>query len=117
MRKLLSIAICLAGLPGCVKLQMPDDMVSDTVEAGIDIYKEVKDSSEDTAHANLFSHSVVGAPDTPVADLRESCLTELEARTIELLNVDESEFTVVAEHLSITTDKAIASCTVSLASL
>ena len=117
MKNILLIAVCFSGLSGCIKLQMPDDLVSDTVEAGMDVYKEVKKPDDDATAENLFSHSIVGVPETPVADLKKDCLNELETRTVELLDRTKSDFTLVSEHLSISDETAIASCTVSLSSL
>lgn len=110
MHKLILILVVALGLPGCIKLQMPEDMVSDTIEA-------IKgDDKQNPSHdeATTFSHSVVGAADTAAADLRKQCLVELESRTKELLGNENAAYTVVSESVRVTGDKAIASCTVSM---
>lgn len=110
MYRVLLTLVFAAALAGCIRLQMPDDMVTDAIDA-------IKDS-DDEADSNddrvTFSHSIVGAADTEQSDLKQMCLSELELRTTELLNVDSSAFTVVSASIRITGDKAIASCTVSL---
>lgn len=106
-RILLSFMIA-AVLSGCIKLQMPDDMVSDAIEA-------IRDSGDDEPAddgATTFSHSIVGAAGDAEADLKKKCLSELESRTSELLGLDRPSYTVVSESVKVTGDKAIASCTV-----
>ena len=110
MYRVLAILAIAVGLSGCIRLEMPDDMVSDTISA----IKGSKDESSPDDAATTFSHSVVGAADAPEADLKKRCLAELETRTAELLELDEPEFTVVSESVKISGDKAIASCTVAM---
>lgn len=110
MHKLILFLVVALGLPGCIKLQMPEDMVSDTIEA-------IKgDDKKNPAHdeATTFSHSVVGAADAAAADLKKQCLAELETRTQELLDLENPAYTVISESFKVTGDKAIASCTVSM---
>lgn len=120
MRRIIFVLFLMASVSGCIKLQMPDDMVSDTVEAGRDIYDDVTDSDEDgpasggTASGSIFSHTVVGASDSPESDLRETCLSELESRAKELLGTEEITFTLVSETISTKDEKAIVSCTISV---
>ena len=113
MNRIILIMIFLAGLSGCIKLQMPDDLVSDTVDAikgvGDDEPADNRNDSEST-----FSHSVVGAADAPELALKQTCRTELESRTAELLGSTDLAFTVVSENVSVSGDKAIATCTVSV---
>jgi len=110
MYKVLLMLVFAASLSGCIKLQMPDDMVSDTIEA----IKGSDDESSSDDGKTTFSHSVVGAADATESDLKKQCLTELESRTTELLDLDSPTFTVISESVSVTGDKAIASCTVSM---
>lgn len=110
MYKVLLMLIFAASLSGCIKLQMPDDMVSDTIEA----IKGSDDEKSSDDEKTTFSHSVVGAADATESDLKKQCLTELESRTTELLDLDSPTFTVISESVSVTGDKAIASCTVSM---
>jgi len=113
MSRIVLIMIFLAGLPGCIKLQMPDDLVSDTVDAikgvGDDEPADSRNDSEST-----FSHSVVGAADAPTLALKQTCRSELESRTAELLGAPDVTFTLVSENVSVSGDKAIATCTVSV---
>ena len=110
MYKVLLMLVFAASLSGCIKLQMPDDMVSDTIEA---IKGSDDENSSDEGKAT-FTHSVVGAADVSESDLKKKCLTELESRTTELLHLDSPTFTVISESVTVNGDKAIASCTVSM---
>lgn len=105
--------ILSVGLAGCIKLQMPDDLVSDTVDAikGIDDDEPGDEQADD---ASTFSHSVVGAADTPEPALKQTCRSELESRTAELLGAPDVTFTLVSESVSVSGDKAIATCTVAI---
>ena len=105
------IFVFLCSLSGCIKLQMPDDLISDTVDA---IKGSDDEPAQDDAGNTIFTHSVVGALDSPVADLKNRCLSELETRTAELLDTNNLTFTVVSEKISVNGDKAIASCTASI---
>ena len=113
MNRIILILIFLAGLSGCIKLQMPDDLVSDTVDAikGID---DDEPAENQTDSASTFSHSIVGAADDPELALIRTCRSELEARTVELLGAPDTSFTLISENVTITGDKAIATCTVSV---
>jgi len=113
MNRIILILIFLAGLSGCIKLQMPDDLVSDTVDAikGVD---DDEPAADQTDSASTFSHSIVGAADDPELALIRTCRSELEARTVELLGAPDTSFTLISENVTITGDKAIATCTVSV---
>ena len=116
MYKLLLAFAVAVSLSGCVKVQLPDHMVSDTINAikGSDDEKKSDDETASHEGKTTFSHSVVGAADAAESDLKKQCLTELESRTTELLELEEPEFTVVSESVKVSGDKAIASCTVSM---
>lgn len=113
MNRIILVMILLAGLSGCIKLQMPDDLVSDTVDAikGIDD-DEPADNRNDSE--STFSHSVVGAADAPESELKQACRSELESRTAELLGSPDVSFALVSENVSVSGDKSIATCTVSI---
>ena len=115
MYKVLLILTLAATLSGCIKLQMPDNMVSDTIKA-IKGSDDEKPSDDENASdkKTTFSHSVVGAADTAESELKKQCLNELESRTVDQLDLDSPEFTVISESVTISGDKAIASCTVSM---
>lgn len=110
MYRVFLLLVRVTGLSGCIKLEMPDHMVSDTIGA----IKGSKDERPSDEQATTFTHSVVGAADAAQADLKKQCLAELETRTAELLELDEPSFTVVSESVTVTGDKAIASCTVAM---
>jgi hypothetical protein len=114
MNKIILISILLVALPGCVKLQMPDDLVSDTVDAIKGIGDDDEPADEQNEGENTFSHSVVGAAGDPELALKQTCRSELESRTAELLGSPDVSFTLVSENVSISGDKAIATCTVSI---
>ena len=110
MHKVLLILVFAAGLSACIKIQMPDNMVSDAIGA----IKGSDDAKSSDDGQTTFTHSVVGTADVTESDLKKKCLTELESRTAELLGLDSPTFTVVSESVTVTGDKAIASCTVSM---
>ena len=110
MHKVILTLVFAASLSGCIKLQMPDHMVSDAIEAirGSDDEKPSDDGQ------TKFTHSVAGAANATESDLKKQCLAELESRTAELLGLGSPTFTVISESVTVTGDKAIASCTVSM---
>ena len=120
MRKLVFILFLATGVSGCIKLQVPDDIVSDTVQAGRDIYDDSRSDDENapaeggTKGQSIFTHTVVGPSDSLESELRERCLSELKTRTEELLESNDVIFTVMSESITIRDDKAIVSCTTSI---
>lgn len=110
MYKVLLALIFAASLSGCIKLQLPDDMVTDAIDA----IKGSDDGTSPDDGKTTFTHSVVGAADATESDLKKKCLTELEARTAELLGLDGPTLTVISESVTVTGDKSIANCTVSM---
>jgi hypothetical protein len=113
MNRIILLVILLVGLSGCIKLQMPDDLVSDTVDA-IKSIDDDEPATDQTDGASTFSHSIVGAADDPELGLLQTCRSELESRTAELLGAPDVTFTLISENVSVTGDKAIATCTVSI---
>lgn len=116
MNRIILLVIFLVGLSGCIKVQMPDDLVSDTVEA-IKNIDDDEPAENQTDGASTFSHSIVGAADEPELALMQTCRSELESRTTELLDAPDVTFTLVSENVSVTGDKAIATCTVAVEQL
>ena len=120
MHRIVLVLFLVASASGCIKLQMPDDLVSDTVRAGKDVYGDIKDSDDEEPAQDgaddqtTFAHTVVGPVDSLESDLRKTCLSELESRTREILESDDVTFTVVSESISFKDDKAIANCTVAI---
>ncbi len=113
IHKIVLMIVVSAALSGCIKLQMPEDLVSDTVEA-IKKAGDDEPAGDQGENGSTFSHSVVGASDTPANALMQTCRTELESRTAELLGESDLTFTLVSENVSISGDKAIATSTVSI---
>ena len=113
MNRIIVVVIFLVGLSGCIKLQMPDDLVSDTVDA-IKSIDDDEPAAEQADGPSTFSHSIVGAADDPELALMRTCRSELESRTTELLAAPDVTFTLVSQSVSVTGDKAIATCTVSV---
>ena len=110
MNKVLLTLVLAASLSGCIKLQMPDDMVTDAIEA----IKGSDDEKSSNDGETRFSHTVVGGAQDNASELMSQCLAELETRTTEMLELDSPTFTVVSNSVSVNGNKAVANCTVSV---
>ena len=93
MKKLFSI-VMMFGLAGCVSVEAPDNLVSDTVEVGKEAYHSIKnmiDDDEDSSDDRAYSYRYA----IPVGELLEESNTicikgavEQARKTLNIYNLD-----------------------------
>jgi hypothetical protein len=114
-------------MAGCVKLQMPENMISDSVNAGRSLYIDInggmssstakENQSNDSTNGNkgiIFSSTYIGAASDSDVNLKKRCLTELESEAKAKLAVTSLAYNVTSEGINRTKDKAIATCKVTI---
>lgn len=93
---------------GCVTVEMPKHMVSDTVGAGKDLYRSVERAVrktpklgelESNSEGTEFSLAHRGNPDTAVAELKRTCLESLVAQTRERVGAQTLEYRVIDQRV------------------
>jgi hypothetical protein len=102
------VALLATALSGCVRVEMPDHMVSDAVDAGKDLYRSVErafrsepklDELESNSNGSEFRIAQAANPQTPVGDLKRSCMETLLARTREKVGRDDFEYKVIDQRV------------------
>lgn len=93
--------ICLLGTAGCMKLEMPAHMVSDTIDAGKDLYHGINNKSgkADNGKNIIFSYTHIGSKDLSTEELEQECLTKLEEEAKEKFNSNELAYTVLKSEI------------------
>lgn len=104
-------------LSGCMKIEMPSNMVSDTVNAGKDLYKDLtkKDDKSDTANsAPMFTNTTVGDETQTIAELKRNCVNEAGNKAKQSLKQDNLDYTVVSQDVATKADKTIVNCAIKI---
>lgn len=85
-RKLIATLSLTTLLSACVNIEAPDNLVSDTIQAGKDVYHSVTGSKpESSASDNLaLSYALTGDETLALASAR--CITELSAKAQQTFN-------------------------------
>jgi len=105
-------------IAGCVSVEMPEHMVSDTVHAGKDVYRSVKHGEGDTsmdANGLTFDYTRVGHEDETLKMVKEGCLDKAEQKArkeLALKKGDELEFRVISEEGEVSEDHIIVRCAI-----
>ena len=82
----------LLGVSSCVTIEAPDDLVSDTVKAGTDVYDTVKGnmSKDDTsATKRVFSHEFKIPDGESIGDSSVQCINIVTDMAKKILNIKE----------------------------
>src|SRR3954466_6943464 len=77
-------------LTGCVSVELPKHMVSDTIDAGKDLVHTISNWNE-----ARFSNTTVGDKTADVDVLKKTCVSELVARTRVQMANENLEYKVV----------------------
>ena len=96
---------------GCVTVELPKHMVSDTIGAGKDLVHAIAGASE-----LRFGNSTVGDKGIDVDELKKSCVDELVFKTQVQMQVDKLDYKVVGEQVGNRDSKVIVSCQIAVKS-
>jgi hypothetical protein len=125
MHKRIAVAALFAvAVSGCVKVNMPDHLVSDAVGAGKDLYHSAErafsrtpklDELESNSAGTEFSLATAGSPEASVGDLKRSCLLNLVAQTRAKVGVENLEYKVVDQRVEGRDEKLFVRCQIAIA--
>lgn len=113
--------LLLLFLSGCVKVHLPEHLVSDSVKAGTDLYHnitapdDVVDSVDNNASQNnniVFTHTYIGEIDEAEDVLKNKCLNELEADAISKFALTTLAYKVVSEKINKSISNSVVTCKV-----
>lgn len=72
--KLILVGIAI-GLIGCVRIEAPDNLVSDTVQAGKDVYDSVKERRANRSKdQQVFTHKYPVPNGEPISESSSNCI-------------------------------------------
>lgn len=124
--RLLTLPILAMALSACsMKISMPDHMVSDTVNAGVDLYKGLTKSNEmpvqqapvkTERNAVLFSNTAVGDETLSIAVLKSSCVNEAASKARQALSNQDIKFKILSQNVSNADDKVVVNCSIEITS-
>jgi len=121
---LLAAAGLFASLTGCVRVEMPDHMVSDAVDAGKDLYRSVErafrseprvDEVESNSNGSEFRLAKAGTPETSVAELKRSCMDTLLVETRAKVGRDDFEYRVIDNRVEAKDSNVYVVCQIAIA--
>ena len=117
----IAVLVSILTLAGCVHVNLPEHMVSDTVDAGKNLVQSLAGKSERIdelkQNGSTYSLAQLGSPEITIGELKRTCLNQLVSRTKAKRVVDELNYTVVGETIDTTRDSTvIVKCQISVKS-
>ena len=118
--KLICIFLTSFILFGCVKIKMPDNLVSDTVNAGKGLYKDLtkSDTTETIAevpnNAIIFTNNYVGRDNQTINEVKSSCLLDLENQAKKKLTLEKVNYKIVENKVTQRDTLTIATCKIAV---
>jgi len=91
MKIIINIVLLLA-IASCVTIEAPDDLVSDTVKAGTDVYDTVKENmsnSDSSTTKRVFSHEYKIPDGETIGDSSFQCVNIVTDTAKKILNINE----------------------------
>lgn len=109
--RLMLLVLVPFAFAGCVRVEMPEHLVSDTVGAGKDLVHAIA-----TRNELRFSNTTVGELDAAVPLLKRACVDELVNRTRGQMQQPQLDFRVVDEQVGTKGSKTVVSCQIAVKS-
>ena len=113
--KLSSLASLLA-LTGCVHVNLPEHMVSDTVEAGKDLYHSIEAAvtDEPPKPQRVFVHTCIREETVPLREVEQACVDELVTQAKTQLKVEKLDYAVDGRTVDKVSGSVVVNCQISL---
>ena len=122
-RNCLALLLPVLALSGCIHVNLPEHMVSDTVGAGKQLYTTIaqglqKEPALGTAEHRgaTFVLRQLGNTDTTVTELKRSCVKELVTQARTTLAAPQLDYTVVSEAVDTKDSSVVVKCEISVKS-
>ncbi len=114
----LALLLPIFALSGCVHVNLPEHMVSDTVDAGKDLVHAISRTGERLdevkQNGNTYTLARLGSQDLSVGDLKRSCVNQLVSRTKSKLAVEQLDYAVGAQSIDSRGDGLVVKCEISV---
>ncbi len=125
MIKYITLVVIVLTLPGCVKVEMPEHLVADSVAAGKSLYSSITGKSKEptaekpvvTAQESMsieVSNIYVGSPDEPDDNLQKKCLIGLKSGVMNKLAISTLEYRLISEKIVKSATESIITCKVAI---
>lgn len=118
MSSRLFAALIPLSFAACVHVNMPEHMISDTVEAGKDLVHTIAGKGpaidELKQNGSKYSLAQLGGAETTVAELKRSCLENLVNRTKSKLIVDQLDYTVTGQSIDSRDQGLVVKCEIAV---
>ncbi|MBK7865351.1 MAG: hypothetical protein IPJ65_43500 [Archangiaceae bacterium] len=121
--KITAAVLFAVAFSSCVRVEMPEHMVSDAVGAGKDLYRSVErafdkqpktgvvESNSEGSEYWLISE---GSSDQPVAELKRQCLTTLVAGARAKAGMPDLEYRVIDQRVEAKDTGVVAKCQIAV---
>jgi hypothetical protein len=121
INKMMFCALAL-GLSGCASFEIPDTIVSKTIETGKSVYLDITnpDSNNQNSSSSLeakgviFSSKYTGELNISEVDLKDNCLRKAEDKAKEKLKISDIAYRVISEELSNNDNSQVATCKIAI---
>lgn len=113
MKNIVILLLC-AAIASCVSVKMPDNMVSDVVDAGKELYQAIKekmDKEEDAKAAeNIYAALYLADENTTIKDAKQRCLENAVEKAQTKLNRTDLITEVVSEEIKAADQEFVVVC-------
>ena len=121
--RLIALLLPTLALAGCVHVNLPEHMVSDTVGVGKDLYTSIADKlrsdpqlGKAEQNGETFTLRQLGSQDTTVFELKRSCVNELVSQAKSRLVVQALDYKVISEAVDTRESSVVVKCQIAVKS-
>ena len=104
-------------LTACLSVEMPDDMISDTIKAGKDVYKDIHSEEYNDMDEIYYTYTYVGKKSDSVDNLVSSCLADMEKDAAVKLEIKNICISNKSHEINIVSNNVIVNCSGSVKSI
>ena len=117
--KYIIFSVMLLGLAGCISIEAPDTLVSDSVKAGKDVYHSVKESwsDEPTPERRTFLHKYKIPEGEVIGESNVKCIKITMETAKQTLNVEKLDIVEILTNPIVENEESILECSIVVLSL
>lgn len=114
--KKVAIVLLTTAIVGCVSVEMPDNMVSDVVDAGKELYQTIKEKlaneEDQKASENIYAALYLADDNTTLKEAKARCLEKAIDKAKSKLHREEVTTEVVSEEVKSADQEFVVVCEV-----
>jgi hypothetical protein len=111
-----AIVLLITTIAGCVSVKMPENMVSDVVDAGKELYQAIKQKlakeEDEKAAQNIYAALYLADDNTTLKEAKARCLEKAIDKAKSKLNREEISTEVVSEEVKTADQEFVVVCEV-----